>query len=320
MNTFPSLSPLVDTRLRSVCDWVRTPFIQELQRRQLPENYLTLLETVFAPMAYWLSEQRLQQQKLTFIVGVNGAQGAGKSTLCHFLALTLRHGFGLNTVGFSLDDIYLSKAARRGLAKNQHPLLKTRGVPGTHDVALGLELLSRLKHLVNEESTYLPCFDKSTDDRAPLEQWPVCQGPVDIVLFEGWCVGTPSQSHAALSLPINELELNYDLDGSWRCYVNDQLAGPYQTLFKQLDTLIMLQIPGWDYAQKWRRVQEQMLKKRYPFSPDIMSEEQLNHFIQHYQRLTEHSLHTVPQLADICLKLNRQQQIHDVWLPPLSRL
>ena len=39
----------------------------------------------------------------------------------------------------SLDDLYLPKAERLRLARDVHPLLATRGVPGTHDVALGVE-------------------------------------------------------------------------------------------------------------------------------------------------------------------------------------
>jgi len=35
----------------------------------------------------------------------------------------------------SLDDFYLGHAARLQLARDIHPLLATRGVPGTHDIA-----------------------------------------------------------------------------------------------------------------------------------------------------------------------------------------
>ena len=40
-------------------------------------------------------------------------------------------------VTFSMDDLYLGRAARVDLARRIHPLLATRGVPGTHDPMLG---------------------------------------------------------------------------------------------------------------------------------------------------------------------------------------
>ena len=48
---------------------------------------------------------------------------------------------GLRAAILSLDDIYLSGADRLQRANTIHPLLATRGVPGTHDVGLGLQLL-----------------------------------------------------------------------------------------------------------------------------------------------------------------------------------
>src|ERR1051326_1709165 len=66
-------------------------------------------------------------------VGVTGPQGSGKTTLAAGMAPLLEEG-GLRTVVLSLDDIYLSKAARQRLAATVHPLFATRGVPGTPDV------------------------------------------------------------------------------------------------------------------------------------------------------------------------------------------
>lgn len=55
--------------------------------------------------------------------------------------------------------------ARRG-PENQ-PLLITRGVPGTHDVELGISLLTDLKkHL--QQNIMIPRFDSSIDDRVSI--------------------------------------------------------------------------------------------------------------------------------------------------------
>ncbi len=48
-----------------------------------------------------------------------------------------------------------------------HPLLTTRGVPGTHDVELAQ---ATIDSLAGDEPALLPAFDKATDDRRPSRQ------------------------------------------------------------------------------------------------------------------------------------------------------
>ena len=70
------------------------------------------------------------------VVGLTGSQGSGKSTLAARLPPLLA-ARNLRAAVLSLDDLYLPKAERQRLAREVHPLLATRGVPGTHEVALG---------------------------------------------------------------------------------------------------------------------------------------------------------------------------------------
>ncbi|PTT43253.1 kinase, partial [Stenotrophomonas sp. HMWF022] len=71
------------------------------------------------------------------ILGLCGAQGSGKSTIAARLAKQVERSAIL-----SLDDLYLTRAERQKLARAVHPLFATRGVPGTHDVALGVETIA----------------------------------------------------------------------------------------------------------------------------------------------------------------------------------
>ena len=57
-------------------------------------------------------------------------------------------------------------------------------------MALGLGVLDGLKRA---GTTAIPRFDKGSDDRKPDADWDEIAGPVDVVLFEGWCVGARSQ-------------------------------------------------------------------------------------------------------------------------------
>jgi hypothetical protein len=45
----------------------------------------------------------------------------------------------------SLDDLYRTRAERQAMARQVHPLFATRGVPGTHDVDLGLATIAALR-------------------------------------------------------------------------------------------------------------------------------------------------------------------------------
>ena len=191
-----------------------------------------LIADFYVPMTEWIAEHVVDQ---TVVVGLSGAQGTGKSTLARLMRVLLEQLFGLRVAVLSLDDLYLSKAVRQQRAETYHPLLVTRGVPGTHDVDLGLRILRSLR---GGETVALPRFDKATDEPFPKFKWPIWNGTCDVVLFEGWCVGARPQRGDELDTPVNGLERLEDSTGDWRWYVNRQLGGAYQTLFAELDLQI----------------------------------------------------------------------------------
>ncbi len=209
---------------------------------------------------------------------------------------------GYSTVALSLDDFYLTREARQRLARDVHPLLATRGPPGTHDVQLAGAVLEqlRLKGKVN-----LPRFDKAADNRAPRGSWETVASPVDIVLFEGWCLGALAQGAAALSTPVNDLEREEDPKGVWRGYVNEQLDGPYQALFARLNDLILLEAPSFEVVKGWRIEQERKLRERTGAG---MSDEEVARFVAHYERLTRWILSEMPSRADWTITLDENRQ------------
>ncbi|NIQ98039.1 MAG: hypothetical protein GWN87_30710, partial [Desulfuromonadales bacterium] len=186
------------------------------------------------------------------VLGISGGQGAGKSTLSGLLTEILALGFGKKAVTFSIDDIYLCHDERQQLAADVHPLLATRGVPGTHDPRLGLYLLEQLKVAGEGDIVHLPVFDKAIDDRLPPDRWRTVEGPLDLVIFEGWCIGAMPQTEEELQTPVNELERHEDAEGIWRQFVNDELSGPYLELFAAIDILLMLKVPGMEQVYQWR--------------------------------------------------------------------
>jgi D-glycerate 3-kinase len=240
-----------------------------------------------------------------FVVGVCGSQGSGKSTVCKTLTTRFTRA-GLKVANLSLDDLYLPLAERVTLARHVHPLLRTRGVPGTHDTKLGVHTLNALGH---GGQVPLPRFDKSIDDRRPKAQWDSLEGPAQLVFFEGWCVGARPQTHGPLDQPVNALEANEDVDGRWRRYVNDALGGEYQRLFAKIDFLVLLAAPSFDVVLKWRSQQEHELRKQSGNKSGVMTDAELVRFIQHYERLTRHILIEMPGRADLVIRLSPERAV-----------
>ncbi|WP_184719874.1 kinase [Caulobacter sp.] len=238
-----------------------------------------------------------------FILGVCGAQGSGKSTLAEGLTQRLA-ARGLRAATLSLDDLYLSHAERARLGQIVHPLFATRGVPGTHDTAQGVRLLDRVRE---GGDAVLPRFDKATDDPAPAGT-PV-KGPLDVLIFEGWCVGARAQDDDALTTPVNALEEERDPDATWRRRANQALATDYAELFARLDRLVLLAAPGFEVVRDWRIQQEHELRARVGDGARTMSDDEIGVFIQHYERLTRHILSDMPAYADLTLRLDEKRRL-----------
>ena len=239
--------------------------------------------------------QKLEARAGLVVAGICGAQGSGKSTLAE--ALRARFAArGTACAVLSLDDLYLPRAERLELAHRVHPLLATRGVPGTHDVALGLRTLAALER---GEAAALPRFDKARDDRAPAAQWPRAPADCGRLRLEGGGRGARPQDGAARAEPVNALERLEDAGGLWRGHANAALAGDYQRLFARLDVLVLLAAPGFEVVRRWRGEQEAALLRRDPAASRAMDGAALDRFISHYERLTRHILAEMPARADL---------------------
>ena len=283
--------------------WIE-PF---LVQQGLPPKFQATAERVVAPLAEWI--MRAAGGKRPFVLGLAGAQGSGKSTLSLALQAAL-DARGQSTAILSIDDLYLSRSARLTLAERVHPLFRTRGPPGTHDVALGLALISELGRAGDVP---LPRFSKADDEPAPRAHWPSCRAPPDVVILEGWCVGARPQPAAALSAPVNALEALEDADRRWRTYANDQLAGPYAELFARADRLIYLRPPSFDVVAKWRSDQERQLRDRLAAegrpAMATLADDEIPRFVAQYERVTRAMMADLPSLADLTLQLDEEREV-----------
>ena len=199
---------------------------QLIASQALPPAYRAVVEQFWQPLATAIARLAVAHKPL--IVGINGAQGSGKSTVCAFLEELLA-ARQLRAVTLSMDDLYLTQAERQDLAREVHPLFATRGVPGTHAPGLGMAII---EHIRAGRSFDIPRFDKGTDDRSSDTE--TITGPVDVLLLEGWCVACRPEADEELLDPVNDLERNEDPDGLWRAVVNLWLRGDYKVLFDQV--------------------------------------------------------------------------------------
>jgi D-glycerate 3-kinase len=271
-----------------------------LAAERLPPGFRDTVEGICEPLADLALAAHARKQA-TAVVALCGAQGSGKTTVAAATRALLAER-GCTALVLSLDDLYLPHAERQRLAREVHPRLAVRGPPGTHDVPLGLHLLAAV---ARDRAIALPRFYKATDDPAPPETRPRFQGPAEVVIFEGWCVGARPQPREALRAPINALERDEDPDGRWRSFVNTALAAAYPPLFEAHDALVLLQAPGFEAVAHWREEQEAKLRARTGAG---MSGAEIARFVAHYERLTRWILDEMPARADRVFALDADRR------------
>ncbi|MBQ77476.1 MAG: kinase [Cellvibrionales bacterium] len=290
-----------------------------ITEQKLTLKYLKMAEKWFSPLISSILSQLETKQHKPLIVGINGCQGSGKSTLARYLRTVLdsRHHIGAEVL--SLDDFYLSRQQRQHLAKTVHPLLFTRGVPGTHDI---VQLINVIKTIANhqDQPIPLPSFNKALDD-VDTSTHRMSRTDARVIIIEGWCLGATAQTKSELLKPINELERNEDQQGIWRNYVNAQLQGDYRTLFELIECWVMLKAPSFNCVFDWRQEQENKLfdAANETQNTNVMNDKQLRHFIAHYQRITESCLKYLPQKVEHLFEFNKQREFIQSCHPITSK-
>jgi len=272
------------------------------------KNKERMIKSFLIPLCFWISKKA--NIKKPYFVGLAGGQGTGKTTSSSLIEIILTKYFKLKVFRISIDDFYKTRKERISLSKRVHPMLLTRGVPGTHDINMMLKFFKKVKSK-KFKRLKLPTFNKAIDDRYDKKYWYDLKKKPDVIIFEGWCVGAKPEGNNTLNKTINLMEKNKDKKRIWRKYVNQQLKSKYKKLYSQLNCLIYLKAKNFSLLQKWRLKQERKLlvnsKKNSKLK--IMNKEDVLSFMQTYQRITQNMFKNMPQYASIIINLNSNHQI-----------
>lgn len=187
---------------------------------------------------------------------INGPQGLGKTKICKDFAESF-NSQSKTTVIISLDDFYLTFQDQEALASQGNALLKYRGLPGTHDISLALRTLERLA-LGNP--VLIPRYDKSLNkgrgDRLPESEWERISGPVDRIIFEGWCLGF---KHLPSDYSFKDYG-GYEVGDIKN--VNENFV-QLEELYIFADAFVHFRAKDIEYVVDWRWEQELALKRQH---------------------------------------------------------
>ena len=272
------------------------------------KNKEKMIKSFLVPLCFWINKKAVK--KKPYFVGLAGGQGTGKTTISSLIRIILTKYFKLNVFRISIDDFYKTRKERISLSKKVHPMLLTRGVPGTHDINMILSFFKKAKSK-KFKRLKLPTFNKAVDDRFSKKKWYDLKRRPYVIIFEGWCVGARSENNITLKKTINSMEKAKDQKHIWRKHVNDQLKSKYKTLYSQLNCLIYLRAKNFSLLQKWRLKQERKLwiKSKIKSNLKIMSRGDVINFMQTYQRITQNMFKYMPTYASIIFNLNSNHQI-----------
>ncbi len=278
----------ISTKLKYIQDILKRLTGKKISYDEIKDNYLNLLSHL--------------QYKRTIMIA--GSQGSGKSTLSVLIKKYFLKFYSKNVVVLSIDDFYLSSYQRKQLARKfNSDLFETRGVPGTHNLKLLYKVTNSL--IKKKFPVYIPVFDKVTDNKKNYKRK---VNKADLIILEGWCVGSKTIDIKYLKKNINDLEKRNDFNLIWRTAYNNALTD-YQKLFKKFNYYIFIKLPNWHYVINWKYKQELGLRS---LKSNIRLKKKLHQFIKYYEKLSKWMSLTTPGYCNVLITLDKNQSIKKI--------
>ncbi|CAN8240560.1 unnamed protein product [Cochlearia groenlandica] len=254
---------------------------------QLNELKLTIpqkarLYHYYIPVFVWCEDQiALHNSKFLdgvdvppLVIGFSAPQGCGKTTLVFALDYLFRTT-KKKSATISIDDFYLTAQGQAELRETNpgNALLEYRGNAGSHDLPFSIETLEALTKLTKDGMKMkVPRYDKSAysgrGDRGDTSTWAEVEGPLKVILFEGWMLGfKPLPSHIVKAVD-PQLEI-----------VNKNLEAYYNAWDKYIDAWVIIKIKDPSYVYRWRLQAEIAMRQAGKAG---MSDDEVNDFVSRY--------------------------------------
>lgn len=218
------------------------------------------------------------------IIGIQGIQGCGKSTLARQLCSSNMFEC------ISIDDFYLThEQIENQYYYTREKRWKCRGNPGTHDIALLDTVLANFRNGMKDIS--VPVYDKGLHngrgDRIGFRKLKDCT----TLLVEGWCIGFVSKN-------LND--------------VVDEKVKQYEIINQYLDALLILKPPCIDIVYKWRVEAEQKMRR---IGNAAMTDEDTQLFVDTYMWCYNEYLESLYKFPPMNITLSIQL---DEYRTPIS--
>ncbi|XP_062206526.1 D-glycerate 3-kinase, chloroplastic-like isoform X2 [Phragmites australis] len=250
--TKEKIAESIDRWLRSGVQVARLFRLNELQ---LSEAEKARIYHFYIPVFLWCEDQVIEHRAKysegdnipPLVIGVSAPQGSGKTTLVFALDYLFRVA-GRNSATLSIDDFYLTAKEQNEL-RDRNPgnaLLEFRGNAGSHDLQFSVETLKSLIKLTKKDMKMkVPRYDKSAfggrGDRADPSVWPEVEGPLEVVLFEGWMLGFKPLPNEVVKAVDPQLEV-----------VNKSLQAYYDAWDRFIESWIVIKIKEPNCVYQWR--------------------------------------------------------------------
>jgi D-glycerate 3-kinase len=226
-----------------------------------------IFKNFYLPLIKYYINDRKRKKIKTYIIGLQGFPGTGKTVLTALVKTYLK-SLGYKTIGFSIDDFYRTCVERQKLFKKlkRNPFYRVRGLPGTHKFNRLYNTLKKTKAGIGFK---LPHFDKS-----------LCQGEGDVasyatlikerqdfIILEGWCVNMPyvEPKKFPLILLNNEYanKIFNELDPKHQYYKTVlNYIKKYQKIWRLLDNKTVMLGKNIRWIESWRIEQEKRMMAR----------------------------------------------------------
>jgi len=253
---------------------------------------------------FFLSQLRSRPARVTdtggahkpMVFGLQGPQGIGKTWVSKAVKDELEQLHDIRTLVISLDDLYLPRGAQQKLEEEEggwNRMLRGRGLPGTHDLELGVQVFESLSRINETKELRWPIYDKSAHgglgDRAGFSSLVLPPDQrLQLVIFEGWMLGfTPLDPrqltniyHRSLNLdpPSNSFLTQFSIQELQA--INRNLVPYVDQLWSHIHLLIHLVPQDLNFIWRWRIQQEHEMKAK---NGGIgMSDEEVKRFIFRY--------------------------------------